>query len=243
MKDQDNVIGSNRIFQFIFFGCSVFILAGASNNGASGVFCAIPFAFCLIILTVSDLKVFHKAFVFVSALGCVLLVLRINESQVYYTGIGKVIKNTKPICLEYRKEWKNYDLTKLSKCENEKVSNDVEKKNVLIPEGQEFTITEVKVHHGDFTEYYSYQAQNDNISFSDSDYDDNFVLKSDGSKFNVNDVRNPVLYYLSCYMYWPLLFGGVFSIPFFFLIPFGLYCLVIQEGRKAAKRKLKRGMK
>ncbi|WP_412473718.1 hypothetical protein [Halobacteriovorax sp. YZS-1-1] len=210
---------SNQFFLIVFITCSILVFAGACNNGSFGYFSAIPFFICLLVLLKHDFEFFIFPFIFVIFISSLFYYLKIIDSRLFLSGVGKTIVTIKPVCINKSDSEARYStLTHLYLC-NEK-NND---KYTFIPRGVEFEIYEVNVSNGDFGESYSYHARNDDIEFFEYEFNGNFKLKNSNNTFDINDIRNPILYGISWLMVWPMLLGGVFALPLFPVIPFVLY--------------------
>lgn len=191
---------------FIFIISFIFLLAGAVNLGAFGIFPAMPFLFLTLFLMVKNRGKYLIAGVILIILIGTVYLIRTSKKELFLNSLGKEVVTLQDLCLtQYRGQGsEGFVLAMEMKNELDCDSSNMGEasKWEVLPKGSKLKIEDINISHADMGEHYSIVTR---VVLGKLTHLYPHYVSFDGkTPLSVSDLRIDFFYWLSLLMYWPI---------------------------------------
>ncbi len=191
----------------ILFAISlIFLIAGAVNLGAFGIFPAIPFLFLMLFLMVKNRGKYLIAGIISIILVSAIYFIRTTKREIFLNSLGKEVVTLKDLCLTKYRGQGTEDFVLAMEMKNDK---DCDSSNMgdaikweFLPRGSKLKIEDINISHADMGEHYSIMTK---VELGKLTHLYPHYVSFDGKNpLSASDLRYEFFYWLSLLMYWPV---------------------------------------
>lgn len=189
---------------FLFIISFIFLLAGAVNLGAFGIFPATPFLFIILYLVYKKRGTYLIAGIVSLIIVASVYSLRLYKIEFFLNSIGREVITLQDLCLtKYGGEEEfvlAMDMKNTKDCDSSNIGG--ASKWEVLKSGTKLRIDDINISHADMGEHYSIVSK---VELGKLTHLYPHYVSFDGKiPLAADDLRYGIFYWLSLLMYWPV---------------------------------------